>query len=402
MSVSEWSRRREEEEKQQKSILRLKRQLLDHPLRSRVVFEECFERYRDTQGGGTFKGLLKLQKKLFYPDYDHNLARGTALACDRTQGAPSRVTLAPGWRDSGRFRGSKVDRQVTSVVNCGLEATRRLGKLHPYTTAFFKALDTWRLAPIWSQYTVFDPEACIATDIDLICVCRRTGGYVVIELKCGFDKYYHNSLSQFHGVLEGVGDCALNQHHLQLYWGASALERTFGVPIEAAFVVQVHEGGVSRYPVPEWLVERGARTVSDLTEQRTSMTKFKNLSKEKKAARHVRKEAARIARTGLTQVQRRAKRKRENNPEKAIRKKTYKKINKRIKRLGGEGALIVDPEDQPLDYGLVDDGSCEPAPKLSSAKRKKKQSMEDLKRDLVRSGVPITDETVATMILDRD
>ncbi|KAK3251045.1 hypothetical protein CYMTET_39589 [Cymbomonas tetramitiformis] len=91
------------------------------------------------------------------------------------------------------------------------------GRLHAMTRAAIDRLSRAELLPVDAQVMVGDSETLTRTAVDVLCVSKRDPQKtVLIEVKCGFDRYLSSSSGKMRFELEAVDNSPRNQHHLQL------------------------------------------------------------------------------------------------------------------------------------------------------------------------------------------
>lgn len=126
------------------------------------------------QPSGQFaRGLTKTLAAQFMPHYSFRLA---------IESLPHRKP-----KKRGQYLGSLADRQLSTWANTGkMPRGRRCERFE----VIRQALTDAELVPIYAQLPVGDQDLRVATMVDL--VCRDMAGRIVlVELKCGFDDYFH-------------------------------------------------------------------------------------------------------------------------------------------------------------------------------------------------------------------
>lgn len=125
-------------------------------------------------------------------------------------------------RNGGRERGSKVDAQITRIINSGPSAMKQIQHTYKLTKLTFAALHTRKLEPVVAQRVVLAQTKRIATAADVICYDTENNKLVIVELKCGFD-HGRRAAAEHNGKdctmkapLSRVSDCNLNRHLSQL------------------------------------------------------------------------------------------------------------------------------------------------------------------------------------------
>ena len=121
-------------------------------------------------------------------------------------------------KNGGRRRGKCVDAQVSRLVNGGAKID---GHVFQLTKAVFAALEMKKLKPVIAQRTVASEAHRLGSAIDIMCL-DETNALVLVELKCGFDKYRkvaavkNNVACKMRKPLQDRYDSTLNRHMLQL------------------------------------------------------------------------------------------------------------------------------------------------------------------------------------------
>jgi hypothetical protein len=127
------------------------------------------------------------------------------------------------WRgkNGGQRRGKQVDAQITRIVNGGLDV---LNQTHVYhlSRSVLAALSMKKLDPLVAQRTVASEYHRIGTAADIICYDAEGKSIVIVELKCGHDKYRkvaavkHDNACYMKSPLQDKPDSTLNRHLAQL------------------------------------------------------------------------------------------------------------------------------------------------------------------------------------------
>lgn len=124
-------------------------------------------------------------------------------------------------------------------------------KLHPYTIRLVHFLIRQKWMPITGQLAVGCPRLRIGTAVDLICKDTQTNEYIVVELKCGFDRYYfHHTGKNMTRPFTNVQDSPYFQHQMQL--AVTTWLYAFRTPHKLkcrSCVLRIHKTGVSHYPL---------------------------------------------------------------------------------------------------------------------------------------------------------
>lgn len=191
-------------------------------------------------------GITKKLKKHFYPNYVYSR---------------NRYSTGTGVRNAseGRNRGTIVHRQIRDFFN--MSDTKFFDRyrsptakkkdplkeeIHEYTQKLVLAMDKWGLEPIVSELPVMDLKRKVATAVDGLCIDKKTGSLVMLEWKCGFDHYLNQGNAQMLGpkTLTKYSNCPLNQAKLQLAFTKDMFEKTYDIPVEYAWVINLTQQAV--------------------------------------------------------------------------------------------------------------------------------------------------------------
>jgi hypothetical protein len=187
---------------------------------------------------------------------------------------------------SGVNLGSTVDREVTQITK--LLVTHRVSlsifmgtedvthhcedidgghalagwrlQMHDYTKRFMRLLINRGWEPIGSQVVCGSSDARMGTAVDLVVRdTRNNDKIVVIELKCGFDRYLDRFHSQMLPPFEHMTDCPRFQFQVQLLMTRILFMRTFPRLRDVqCVVVQVTQSTVNVIPLDVLFVRLGA------------------------------------------------------------------------------------------------------------------------------------------------
>lgn len=138
-----------------------------------VVWEPSKKTLIFQPSGHFARGLTKTLAAEFMPHYSFRLAINSL---------PVRKP-----KKRGQYLGSLADRQLSKWANTGkLPRGRRCKRFEVIRQALTEA----ELVPIYAQLPVGDEALRVATMVDLVCRDME-GRIVLVELKCGFDDYFH-------------------------------------------------------------------------------------------------------------------------------------------------------------------------------------------------------------------
>ncbi len=187
-------------------------------------------------GDGTkLRGLTKrLQHKIFSKgSVPLSLCRGEPRSGKHWQGP-----------DGGRRRGTRVDAQLTRIVNSGGKKAKKDGYRYVLTRLALSALEARGLEPILAQRGVCSVKHRVATAADLVCFEKDTDKLVVVEIKTGFSHGREESAQvdgnacKLQPPLHKAADTSLHRHLAQLAVTRELLVR------EKKVMVRIAELGV--------------------------------------------------------------------------------------------------------------------------------------------------------------
>ncbi len=203
---------------------------------------------KKTSAKQTFvKGLTKVLARTFYSDYEY--------IANKYQPKGASGLLHPG---DGLRRGRIVHDQLQSYGN--KSSTNRFlrenPKLHEYTHMAIAWMIKHDLEPVFAEFPVADATVSLGTGIDMLCVDRDFNIFM-IEWKNGMNEYLHRASGQMTGPFaEPFSNSPFNQALLQLCFTRLFFENSTGMTVHKAYVVNVHEKGVTHYELPEELWEQ--------------------------------------------------------------------------------------------------------------------------------------------------
>ncbi|KAK3255104.1 hypothetical protein CYMTET_35731 [Cymbomonas tetramitiformis] len=220
------------------------------------------------------KGITRVLHDVYYPKY--NFRR-----CLRRESAPENVRPAVG-SANGMRRGRLVDGQLCDLVrrfrteicrDSTIARMRETGRLmsfrgfvereaprhlHLMTRAAIRRLNRMNLLPVDAQVLVGDTESLTRTAVDVLCVLKRDPRKaVLVELKCGFDRYLSLSSGKMRFELRAVDNSPQNQHHLQLAVTRELYARAYAsLEVPTGLVLWINNDGNTRAEsVRPWAIE---------------------------------------------------------------------------------------------------------------------------------------------------
>lgn len=165
-------------------------------------------------GGAKLKGLTKrLSSKLWSKGVLPTIAKR----------ADARPGGHWGGKRGGIKRGTRVDAQLTRLINAGPAELKKAHHVYSLTKMAISGLASRGLEPVFAQRCVASQKHRIGTAADIVCYETKTNRLVLVEVKCGHDHGLAAPAVSRKGKactmaapLEAVPDCVVNRHSLQL------------------------------------------------------------------------------------------------------------------------------------------------------------------------------------------
>tara|TARA_Y100000768_G_scaffold388694_1_gene386255 strand:+ start:5381 stop:6199 length:819 start_codon:yes stop_codon:yes gene_type:complete len=229
-----------------------------------------FEVLRQGQRTNTkLKGLTKLLQRKVWSSGDLPLvARSSERRPGGHWGGPA----------GGRARGTRVDAQLTKLINGGPSAMKNVTHCYRLTKMALSGLSQRGLEPVCAQRAVISEKHRVGTAADIICYSKKENRIVVVELKCGFD---HGRLAaaqkdgrccKMAAPLSRVADCNVHRHLAQLAvtWELfcrerRTLKRLGELGIEESpigLLMYVNDAGVEFFELEEWWCNRASKLLN--------------------------------------------------------------------------------------------------------------------------------------------
>ena len=139
-----------------------------------------YKGFQSKESGKKLRGLTKtLQSRLWSNGILPTIARKADTA----------IRPKSAWKGKrgGQARGTKVDQQLTKLINGGKMAILRQKSMFRLTKLALSALAKRKLDPIMAQRSVLDEQRRLGTAADAICYDKKSNRLVMVELKCGYD-----------------------------------------------------------------------------------------------------------------------------------------------------------------------------------------------------------------------
>jgi hypothetical protein len=125
-------------------------------------------------------------------------------------------------KHGGRMRGSKVDAQLTKLINGGPSMLKKQLHVYKLTKMVLSGLHERGLEPVMAQRCVISEKSRLGTAADFVCYSKAENQVVLVELKCGFDSgrtaaaVKQGKACKMIGPLSGASDCNVHRHLAQL------------------------------------------------------------------------------------------------------------------------------------------------------------------------------------------
>ena len=226
------------------------------------------------------QGLHSRLQQRFYPSYSFEAAtQGEA-------GNPSSSGIRNLTQKRGLRRGVLTDNQMSKTVTwfnkysipvrvlCDRAALREYAVAHKqtlpacaykqFTTGLsaptikiWQCLRMQQLRPVATQVPVGVKEWRLGTAVDIETHNER-GEMVLIEIKTGYDTYYHKHTSTpLQHLKGGINDSPANQHQLQLLVTCELYRQTKQLAAHVHGVVfRVHALGIDAIPLQSWTIQQ--------------------------------------------------------------------------------------------------------------------------------------------------
>ena len=208
-----------------------------------VVKDGSFKAYKTEEDGDDdrfiyFDGLTEQLRRVFHP-IDLNISTG-------------------GLATGGSSRGMEIDKNFERLVN-GKKI--QLTSLHDYTIRASLALKERNLRPFMAQVPVGCEDLMLATALDLVCVCCKTGNLVAVQVKSGFenrtnytklsDSLYLQSPFVPHSQITQIADSHFHRHLIQVIAEHLIVQLGHGQPLDHSLLLVVSSDIVTCEPVFE-------------------------------------------------------------------------------------------------------------------------------------------------------
>lgn len=185
-----------------------------------------------------------------------------------------------GGRKGGQTRGTRVDAQLTRLINAGPAARKAQRHVYRLTNMVLSGLASRGLEPVLAQRCAISERQRIGTAADIVAYDKKANALVLIEVKCGYDNGRKAAAvsagkpCRMRAPLSRVSDCNLHRHLLQLCVTRQlfvAEKETcarigeLGVESEVgAVLMYANDAGVEFYDLDAWWTKRGAKLLGAL------------------------------------------------------------------------------------------------------------------------------------------
>ena len=180
----------------------------------------------------------------------------------------------------GQMRGTKVDQQLTKLINGGKMAILRQKSMYKLTKLALSALAKRRLDPVMAQRSVLDEQRRLGTAADAICYDKKKNRLVVVELKCGYDHGRTAAAERGGRPCKMKSPCSkaldsnLHRHLAQLALTremfvreTKTLKKIGDLGIEQnveGLLLYVNDEGVEFHPLSEWWQKKAGKILVSL------------------------------------------------------------------------------------------------------------------------------------------
>lgn len=199
--------------------------------------------------GNTCRGLHKLLRKCFYPEFVFPRPREPEVK--GAKGRPGKKKKSP--KEMMYSRGRQIDNNLIKWTRSA-DPSKIPKRTHAWTKMLIAAFQKWGWSPLEAQGIVGIPEKRVATAFDLL-MQNKKGEKVMVEVKSGFNGNFTTSNDQkLTKPLEDVESHPLNHALLQASVTASYFRNTRpDEPLKHVYVVLVNDRGCERFKPPEWM-----------------------------------------------------------------------------------------------------------------------------------------------------
>lgn len=181
-------------------------------------------------------------------------------------------------KQGGRQRGTKVDAQLTRLVNAGPAERKRALHVYRLTKMVLTGLASRGLEPVVAQRAVISETHRLGTAADILAYDKKANHLVVVEVKCGFDNgrqaaaVRNGKACKLAAPLRRASDCNVHRHLAQLtvtrhlfLREKQTLDRLGELGVErdvGAVLLYANDEGVEFYPLTEWWVRRAGKVLT--------------------------------------------------------------------------------------------------------------------------------------------
>jgi hypothetical protein len=214
--------------------------------------------HHTSNGNKRFSGLLKRINKKFYPHYKYENAiyQTSNQQTRRHQHAISSSTRTSIATQRGiafeRLLHTSIQYSITNQIH-----SIDMCQLYPPTSklrSFWYKMNTLKLNPISYQVAVGDVHTRIATAVDILCQHEITYKYCIVEIKYGFQNYYHRHTNKpMSYPFTHLTDCVYHQHMLQLnftHWLYTCTYIEHQNKMLSPILLRFHSNGCQLYHCP--------------------------------------------------------------------------------------------------------------------------------------------------------
>lgn len=206
--------------------------------------------FRSRETNVRYKGATKVLRQVFYPDTSDNpidRSKRNAELGGREKAGYNPKNMKSKCNTHGKAHGSLVHSQFEKITNMinkrNVEAYAKENvQADPCVKSFINYCIARKWMPLRSEFLIFDHDLMICTAIDMLAVDMITWELILIEFKTGYENEeycMHVNDTKLQPPLNGIVNCPLNRHLLQVMLMQLILRKNYGVDIRSAYIVRI-------------------------------------------------------------------------------------------------------------------------------------------------------------------
>lgn len=230
----------------------------------------------ETPNGKKMKGLLRVQKSVWYPDFDLKKAtkKGSSRLNMINSQSHGKIGKARAYgKRNGLARGTTIDNQITKTVllacehalppmffmdptfrkayECDKKVKLACSRLSEDTLTWWGLMKRLNFSPVSCQAPVHQQERDLGTGVDVLAKTTE-GKYVILENKTGKTSYLTHWSKMMRKPYDMFTNSVENQRWMQIMHTQVMYEATHPEhEVEEAYWVQITNAGVGIYPLPQ-------------------------------------------------------------------------------------------------------------------------------------------------------